>query len=277
MRSRNLKDKFTLFNLQSFDASIGKVASSVAAETGATIDFVDTIKPSPIGFSLDSTKFLHFFPDFHFQGNLRVVLSNLVHHVPMSITPKGPHQEKPLRIGRNSVPCPVCGSHDLQEVLDLHDQPLANDFKRTRLESLNTTRYPLKLVRCRVCNHLHLSHVTDRPNLFSDYLYQSGTSKTLFKYFEWLADKIIKETRKAKGTILEIACNYVTQLDVFSAKGWKTYGVDPAANIVPIARKKGHNCYRWILGIDCLERSPTADRLGRHCCAKCVSSRGESR
>ena len=42
-------------------------------------------------------------------------------------------------------------------------------------------------------------------------------------------------------TVLELACNDGSQLDVFKALGWKTYGVDPAANIVPTALAKGHN------------------------------------
>lgn len=41
--------------------------------------------------------------------------------------------------------------------------------------------------------------------------------------------------------VLEIACNDGSQLDSFKRRGWRTYGVDAAANIVPIAVAKGHN------------------------------------
>ena len=68
----------------------------------------------------------------------------------------------------------------LQEALDLHAQPLANGFKKEASEALAAPRFPLRLMRCTVCNHMHLSYMVDRKELFADhYLYVSGTSKTL--------------------------------------------------------------------------------------------------
>lgn len=58
-----------------------------------------------------------------------------------------------------------------------------------RLEALKSPRFPLKLVRCRVCNHYHLSQVASRSELFEHYLYRSGTSSTLKAHFDWLAGK----------------------------------------------------------------------------------------
>ena len=135
----------------------------------------------------------------------------------------------------------MCGSHHVQEALDIHEQPFANDFRDTAEDALTCPRFPLKLVRCRVCNHMYLSHIADRGDLFSDYLYRSATSKTLQVYFEWMAKKVIEEAGSPiKGNVLEIACNDGSQLDKFKAKGWGTFGVDPAANLVPYATKKGH-------------------------------------
>ena len=41
--------------------------------------------------------------------------------------------------------------------------------------------------------------------------------------------------------VLELACNDGSQLDAFKKRGWKTYGVDPAANIAHTAIAKGHH------------------------------------
>ncbi len=41
-------------------------------------------------------------------------------------------------------------------------------------------------------------------------------------------------------TVLDIASNDGTQLDAFKEQGLKTYGVDPAENLAPIAEAKGH-------------------------------------
>ena len=146
-----------------------------------------------------------------------------------------------------SIRCPVCGSHDIQLTLDLRDQPLANYFMKTTTEALRAEKFPLALVHCRECHHLHLSQLVSRKRLFSDYLYVSGTSKTLLKHFEWLAQKIQADVEtlplegaRTKRAVLELACNDGSQLDAFARLGWKTYGVDPAANIVPTAVAKGH-------------------------------------
>ena len=106
---------------------------------------------------------------------------------------QGDHSHAHHKHGVQSIPCPVCGSHDLQLTLDLERQPLANDFFKTTQEALTCERHPLQLVRCRKCNHLHLSQLVSRKRLFSDYLYVSGTSTTLQKHFEQLAAQVMAD------------------------------------------------------------------------------------
>ena len=81
--------------------------------------------------------------------------------------------------------CICCNSEKLHEVLDLKDQPLANNFVKTPT-TLQT--FPLKLNVCKDCYHLQLSYIVDPNLLFKNYLYVSGTSKTLRDYFEWFAN-----------------------------------------------------------------------------------------
>ena len=234
--------RLAIFHLSSFTASAMKVATNIASLTGARIYAVDHDGHDLPGFSLNVDKFKRLY-DFEFAGNLSVAIHDIDVHIPDSISAKGIHTEKPLNIGhgQDSIPCPVCGSENLQEVLDLHEQPLANDFMPSKDEAVRSPTYPLKLVRCRECNHMHLSNIINRSSLFSSYLYRSGTSKTLLEYFRWLADKVINETGSLpNGNVLEIACNDGSQLDQFKARGWRTFGVDPAANLIPLAEKKGH-------------------------------------
>jgi 2-polyprenyl-3-methyl-5-hydroxy-6-metoxy-1,4-benzoquinol methylase len=49
------------------------------------------------------------------------------------------------------------------------------------------------------------------------------------------------------GNVLDIACNDGSQLDYFKNLNWNTYGVDPAENLIPITKSKGHNviCDFW--------------------------------
>ena len=241
--------KFNIWHLASFSATILKVATTVSSITGASIDTGDGISGDTLaeelssfkGFSLNCDRFKSFF-EFSFKGDLQTVLTEFDKNIPDSITAKGAHLVTDSSLVHSSIPCPVCNSNNQQLVLDLGSQPFANDFLRDESKSLNLSRFPLKLVRCRVCNHLHLSHIASREELFTHYLYQSGTSKTLAVYFEWLANLVIEESgKKMKGSVLEIACNDGSQLDQFKKRGWRTFGVDPAANIAPIAQQKGHD------------------------------------
>ena len=137
--------------------------------------------------------------------------------------------------------CRVCHSSDLFEVLDLNKQPLANDYH----DGEDKDTFPLKINACRECYHVQLSVVVNPDLMFKEYLYVSGTSKTLHSYFERFVE-ICEEYVPNRGKILDIACNDGTQLDKFKNKGWKTYGVDPAENLYELS-KNNHNvkCEYW--------------------------------
>jgi 2-polyprenyl-3-methyl-5-hydroxy-6-metoxy-1,4-benzoquinol methylase len=132
--------------------------------------------------------------------------------------------------------CLCCGSKNLSMTLDLGHQPMANSFIETENES--ELKFPLRLNLCRDCFHLQLSHAVDPDLLFKNYLYVSGTTKTLREYFEWFADLTIGKFATKPNAVLEIACNDGTQLDVYKTRGMKTYGVDPATNLHELSSKQ---------------------------------------
>ena len=253
-RSKQI-ERFDIFHLQSFSASISSIANTIASLTGAHIHASDHLvtQDSP-GFSLNNTKFRNKF-NFTFEDNVDYIFSKLINDVPRMCL------GRQSRLDNNSMPCVVCGSHTMYTVLDLHNQPLANDFKMKEQDSLTAKRFPLRLVRCPICHHTQLSHTVDRKYLFSHYLYQSGTSNSLKSYFSWLADKVINETQTRNGTVLEIACNDGSQLNEFLKRGWKTVGVDPAKNIIDIARQSGHTVYNGFWGVDHFSNLPSLESL----------------
>lgn len=250
-------NRFDIFHLQSFSANIESVANSVASLTGAMTDWIshNSSLISP-GFSLSSHHFIKTF-NFTFQGSMNVVLSQLLLDIPKVCMGR----ELQFRRNNESIPCVVCGGHDLMTILDLGAQPLANDFQS---QPGRGSRFPLKLMRCRQCHHAQLSHLIDRKILFSNYSYQSGTSKTLETYFEFIASKVSNETGKRHGTVFEIACNDGSQLDKFKQLGWVTYGADPAENLVKIAAAKGHVVFTGFWGttvFPALPRSADVDAI----------------
>jgi len=129
--------------------------------------------------------------------------------------------------------CLACASSNLEEILDLGQQALANDFNVSKSPD---QLFPLALNYCHDCSHLQLTHSVDRTRLFDDYQYLSGTSQTLFQDFENFAGRIHQEF--GTGKILDVACNDGTQLDSFKKLGWKTFGIDPAKNLYELTKDR---------------------------------------
>ena len=125
--------------------------------------------------------------------------------------------------------CLCCDSTDFKILLDLNNQPLANSYHDNTKEM---DEYPLGVNICNNCYHIQLTHVVNPDLLFKDYLYVSGTTKTLHDNMKWFVDYVLETTIWSKGnSVLDIACNDGTQLNYFKDKGFKTYGVDPAENL----------------------------------------------
>lgn len=132
--------------------------------------------------------------------------------------------------------CLCCGSSRLQTVLDLQTQPPANLYLRQPRPEM--TNFPLCLNRCEDCWHAQLSWNVDRREIFDDYAYVSGTSRTLVHFFDWFA-VALRETIGLGMKVLEIAANDGSLIRSMQSQGLKCVGLDPAKNIVDQARQQG--------------------------------------
>lgn len=135
--------------------------------------------------------------------------------------------------------CVACGSSDLKSVLDLGKQPLANSFKLNQNDV--QAEYPLAINHCEHCYHVQLTHSVNPKLMFEDYLYVSGTSKTMHQHFEDFVSVVEMFHHKAM-TVLDVGCNDGTQLDYFKKFGFQTFGVDPAKNLHEETNKR-HRVY----------------------------------
>jgi len=131
--------------------------------------------------------------------------------------------------------CLCCDSSNLGLLLDLNNQPLANSY-HTNEEPLPV--YPLGVNLCKNCYHIQLTHIVNPDLLFKDYLYVSGTTKTMRDHFEWFSNFVMEYTNPT--SVLDIACNDGSQLDCFKNKGVETFGIDPARNLYDLS-SKNHN------------------------------------
>ena len=133
--------------------------------------------------------------------------------------------------------CVACGGSNLEQFLDLAEQPLANNYHDG---TGGGESFKLGLNLCTDCYHTQLPVSVDPKAMFDHYIYVTGTSQTLRDYCDWFAQFVVDRENLEQGNILDIACNDGTQLDSFRKLGWKTFGVDPAKNLFDIALEKGH-------------------------------------
>jgi nucleoside-diphosphate-sugar epimerase/2-polyprenyl-3-methyl-5-hydroxy-6-metoxy-1,4-benzoquinol methylase len=216
--------KSGIYNLASFNNSIENIGISISncLQVPYFIYETDENFKTSYSFSISSEKFKSNF-NFNFIGDVSTIVNELYNNITV-------FEKKVCRICDKSV----------TPLLDFGEQPLANEYHKC---NSTLTTYPLKLMLCENCYHTQLSHVVKPEILYNNYQYVSGTSNTLTRYFKWLANKIDNEVAQTRDkTILEIACNDGTQLDIFKDMNWQTFGVDPASNIVEnITRHKVYN------------------------------------
>lgn len=136
--------------------------------------------------------------------------------------------------------CAGCGGGLFETILDLGIVPLAGYFP-TKEELSNQSQYPLNLVVCKYCKLVQTDSVIDPALLFEDYRYLSSVG--LSNHFKNVANLIDDKYQIKDKKILEIGCNDGVLLEPLKRLGADVEGVDPAKNIVKVARDKGLKVY----------------------------------
>jgi len=142
--------------------------------------------------------------------------------------------------------CRVCGTRGPKPFFDLGKQPLANALLKSR--KAKEIRYPLALTWCARCNLAQLSYTVDPKLLFSQYVWVTGTSAAAKDFSKIFYRELVKRTPRAKSSyVLEVASNDGTFLKPFLADGFDVLGIDPAKNVVDMARESGipTKCAFW--------------------------------
>ena len=141
---------------------------------------------------------------------------------------------------RHRESCRACGSRDLERVLELGDQPLANALLNSAVDFDREAFFPLDLVFCRGCSLVQILDVVDPEVLFGHYLYVTGTSETIREHNEHYAASVIAKMGLGAGHLVaEIASNDGSLLSCFKARGVRVLGIEPARNIAEMARERG--------------------------------------
>lgn len=136
--------------------------------------------------------------------------------------------------------CRACDGRNLERVLDLGKQPLANALLADPSDFASERFFPLELMFCRDCALVQILDVVDPAVLFEYYLYVTGTSETIAAHNERYADAVIGRLALGPGDLVaEIASNDGSLLECFRSRGVRVLGIEPARNIAEMARARG--------------------------------------
>ena len=156
-------------------------------------------------------------------------------------------EEKELLSSIYKFNCRCCNSKKLKRVLSLGYQPLANNLLENKNDKIKV--YPLELNVCEECFNCQLSVSVNSEEMFSNYLYQSSTTKTFREHFEKAAKKYVKEFKLDKDSyIIDVGSNDGIGLKPFLDLGFKNIqGIEPAKNLADLANKNGINTFHGFL------------------------------
>lgn len=133
--------------------------------------------------------------------------------------------------------CRVCDGENLVPVIDLGNQPLANNY--LKWANSFAEKYPLNCVLCADCDTFQLGYSVDKKNLFQTYLYNSSTSPVFIKHMEELAQTI--EDKYHPVHVVEFGSNDGILLKPLKELDIQATGVESAGNLARECRYQGHD------------------------------------
>ncbi|MDP3723062.1 MAG: class I SAM-dependent methyltransferase [Candidatus Omnitrophota bacterium] len=137
--------------------------------------------------------------------------------------------------------CRMCHGSRLETYLDLGATPLADGFLRADQLHEPEAVYPLAVALCKDCGLSQLTHVVNPELLYCrDYPYESSTTATGRQHWgEFASTATRKLALGRQDLVVDIGSNVGVLLAMFRKEGVRIIGVDPAPNIVAIARRRG--------------------------------------
>jgi SAM-dependent methyltransferase len=121
--------------------------------------------------------------------------------------------------------CGICGNGELNLILDLGEQPLAE-----RME-MDAPCYPLGLLRCRDCGLLQLSWAVDQRELFPrDHPYATGNSQALRRHYIDLRAQVSSGLHLG-DLVVDIGANDGTFLSLWDPRQ-RRLAIEPTAQAV---------------------------------------------
>lgn len=135
--------------------------------------------------------------------------------------------------------CRTCKSDRLHLFLELGTHPLANGFLTEEMLAEPEPTFPLDVYACLNCGLIQIADNIP-PGFFRHYVYVPSASDVMRDHFEGLAELVAsKVVPDDAGLTIDIGCNDGLFLHALQKRGRRTLGIDPATNLVEVAREQG--------------------------------------
>ena len=160
-----------------------------------------------------------------------------------------------------TLKCRACETGNLQLVLDLGLQPLANNLPSPEDVDRDEPRFPLRLTVCDTCWLAQIADLVPPVDLFSDYVYFSSFSDTMLRHAKAAAEQHTAEFGLDQDSlVVEIASNDGYLLKNFRDAKIPCLGIEPARNIAEVAREQGIETITEFFGRTLADELAGADR-----------------
>ncbi|MDO6416176.1 class I SAM-dependent methyltransferase [Sphingomonas sp. BIUV-7] len=148
---------------------------------------------------------------------------------------------RPQPLSERLASCRSCASDDLERVLDLGMQPIANALVEVDDVDSREARFPLELMVCRSCSLCQVSETIPPTSLFgNDYPYFSSFIPALLEHSRAHVEALIAERKLGPDDlIVEVASNDGYLLQAFRDADIPILGIDPAKGPADASAARG--------------------------------------
>jgi SAM-dependent methyltransferase len=135
--------------------------------------------------------------------------------------------------------CRLCGSEDIEVVVDLGYHPLADTFLPVSEVQEREVSFPLRLGACQDCGHVFTLCPVSKEDRYQkyEYSYDSSNSAVSVQHFKEFCDAVrVEGDLNPDSLIVDIGSNDGTLLKHFLTSGYRNVlGVEPSGNMAKIA------------------------------------------
>lgn len=136
--------------------------------------------------------------------------------------------------------CRLCGEALRRTFVDLGMSPLCESYVAAEHVNEQETFYPLHTFVCEECFLVQLGEYVAPEHIFSEYAYFSSFSDSWLRHAREYVEMITRRLGLGPNSlVIELASNDGYLLQNFVQKSIPVLGIDPAANVVEAAVRKG--------------------------------------